>query len=78
MFPPFSTSPNSLKNMISIDFTGRDLEVLVAGLRAREDQMFRDAETYKNQGNKEAQFDCIHEWKTAQHLRERLEDYREK
>lgn len=62
--------------MFSIDFTARDLEVIIAGLRAREDQMFRDAETYKHQGNKEAQFDCIHEWKTAQALRERIQNYK--
>lgn len=42
-------------------------------LRGREDRMFRDGEIYKSQGNKVAQFDCLHEWKTAQHLRERLE-----
>lgn len=59
---------------MSIDFTASDLEVLIASLRDRENVMFNQSQIYKNQGNKEAQFDCIHEWKTAQHLRERLEN----
>lgn len=61
---------------MSIDFTASDLEVLIASLRDRENVMFNQSQIYKNQGNKEAQFDCIHEWKTAQHLRERLENYK--
>ena len=64
--------------MRSIDFTNRDLEVMIASLRDRENVMFNQSQIYKNTGNKEAQFDCIHEWKTALHLRERLENYKEK
>lgn len=59
--------------MKSIDFTEKELEVIILGLKEREDRMFRDAEEYKKQDNKLAQFDCIHEMHTAQHLRERLE-----
>ena len=59
--------------MRSIEVSDKELEVIILGLREREDRMFKDAETYKNQGNKLAQMDCIHEWKTAQNLRERLE-----
>ena len=59
--------------MFSVYFTERDLDTIIAGLREREDRMFRDAQEYKKQDNKPAQFDCIHEMHTAQHLRERLE-----
>lgn len=59
--------------MKSIDFTEKELEVIILGLKEREDRMFRDAEIYKKQDNKPAQFDCIHEMHIAQHLRERLE-----
>lgn len=59
--------------MKSIEFSERELEVIILGLKEREDRMFRDAEEYKKQENKPAQFDCIHEMHTAQHLRERLE-----
>lgn len=60
-------------NMKSIEFSEKELEAIINGLKEREDRMFRDAEIYKNQDNKPAQFDCIHEMHTAQHLRERLE-----
>ena len=59
--------------MITVDFSNKELETLIASLREREDRMFRDAEIYKKQDNKPAQFDCIHEMHTAQHLRERLQ-----
>ena len=59
--------------MFRVYFTERDLETVIAGLREREDRMSRDAQEYKRQDNKPAQFDCIHEMHTAQHLRERLE-----
>jgi hypothetical protein len=59
--------------MISVELSQKELEAVIAGLREREDRMFRDAEIYKKQDNKPAQFDCIHEMHTAQHLRERLE-----
>ena len=60
--------------MKSIEFSEKELEVIILGLKEREDRMFRDAEIYKNQGNKLAQFDCIHEMHTAIHLRERLQE----
>lgn len=59
--------------MRSVELSDKELEVIIAGLRAREDQMFKDAETYKNQGNKLAQLDCIQEWRIAQDIRERLQ-----
>ena len=59
--------------MKSIEFSEKELEVIILGLKEREDRMFRDAEIYKNQGNKLAQFDCIHEMHIAQHIRERLQ-----
>lgn len=62
--------------MISIDFTGKDLEVLIASLRDRENVMFNQSLIYKNQSNKEAQFDCLHEWKNTKILRERLENHK--
>ncbi len=59
--------------MFSVYFTKRDLEVVICSLRERENIMLNQSLIYKNQGNKPAQFDCIHEMHTAQHLRERLE-----
>lgn len=59
--------------MKSIEFSEKELEAIISGLREREDRMFRDAEIYKNQGNKLAQMDCIQEMHIATHLRERLE-----
>lgn len=64
--------------MISIDFTGKDLEVIILGLRERENIMFNQSLIYKNQGNKLAQMDCIQEWHIARDIRERLENYKEK
>lgn len=59
--------------MITIDLSNKELETIIAGLREREDRMFKDSQTYKNQDNKLAQMDCVQEWRIAQHLRERLE-----
>ena len=59
--------------MFSIEFSEKELQTIIAGLRERENRMFSDAETYKNQGNKIAQLDCIQEWHIAQDLRERLQ-----
>ena len=58
--------------MFNINLTRRDLEIIILGLKEREDRMFRDSEEYKKQDNKPAQFDCIHEMQNAKHLRERL------
>lgn len=59
--------------MITIDFSNKELETLIAGLRERETRMYNDSVQYRDQDNKLAQFDCIHEMHTAQHLRERLQ-----
>ena len=59
--------------MYSFYFSDAEIEVLSNSLREREDRMLRDAETYKKQGNKVAQMDCLNEWHATQHLRERLE-----
>ncbi len=61
--------------MVSIDFSKRELEVITYALKDREDRMFRDAQEYKNQDNKLAQFDCIREMYEAKNARERLEKY---
>jgi hypothetical protein len=59
--------------MITIDFSNKELETLIAGLKEREDRMYSDSVLYRDQDNKLAQMDCIQEWRIAQHLRERLE-----
>ena len=59
--------------MITIDFSNKELEAIIAGLRERENRMYSDSVLYRDQGNKLAQMDCIEEWRIAQHLRERLE-----
>ncbi len=64
--------------MISVELSQKELETIIAGLREREDRMFRDAEEYKKQENKLAQFDCIHEMHTAINLRERLQEIKNK
>ena len=59
--------------MIEINFSPKELEVLIAGLREREDRMYKDSVLYRDQGNKLAQMDCIEEMRIARDLRERLE-----
>jgi hypothetical protein len=59
--------------MKSIEFTEKELEVVILGLKEREDRMFRDAEIYKNQGNKVAQMDCLDEMHIAEYTRRRLQ-----
>ena len=59
--------------MITIDFSNKELETIIAGLRERETRMYSDSVQYRDQGNKLAQMDCIEEMHIAQHLRERLE-----
>jgi hypothetical protein len=59
--------------MKSIEFTEKELEVIILGLKEREDRMFRDAELYKNQGNKLAQMDCLQEMHIAEYTRRRLQ-----
>ena len=59
--------------MITIDFSNKELETIIAGLRERETRMYSDSVLYRDQGNKLAQMDCIEEMHIAQHLRKRLE-----
>lgn len=59
--------------MKSIEFSEKELEVIILGLKEREDRMFRDAELYKNQGNKLAQMDCLDEMHIAEYTRRRLQ-----
>ena len=59
--------------MIEINFSPKELETIIAGLREREDRMYKDSVLYRDQGNKLAQMDCIQEMHIAQDLRERLQ-----
>ena len=59
--------------MKSIEFSEKELEAIILGLKEREDRMYKDSVLYRDQDNKLAQMDCIEEWRIAQHLRERLE-----
>lgn len=60
--------------MHSIELTNEQMETLIESLRGRENVMFNQSQIYKNTGNKEAQMDCINEWKKAKDLRERLQE----
>lgn len=60
-------------NMVNIELSEKELEVIILGLKEREDRMFRDALEYSKQDNKPAQMDCIQEMHIAQHLKERLQ-----
>jgi hypothetical protein len=64
--------------MVRFECSEKELETIILGLKEREDRMFRDAQEYKKQDNKAAQFDCIHEMHIAQHLRERLQQIKNK
>jgi hypothetical protein len=55
-----------------IDFTSEDLKIIEEGLKERVDRMFRDHETYRLRGNKEASMDCLDEFRKAMELRERV------
>ena len=59
--------------MTELSFSPKELETLIAGLREREDRMYKDSVLYRDQGNKLAQMDCIEEMHIAQDLRERLQ-----
>ena len=61
-------------DMKSIEFSEKELEVIILSLRERENIMFNQSLIYKNQDNKLAQMDCVEEWRIAQHLRERLQE----
>lgn len=62
-----------MNNMITVELSKKELEVIVSGLRERERRMYSDSVLYRDQDNKPAQMDCIQEMHIAQHLRERLE-----
>ena len=60
--------------MITVNFSKNELEAVIAGLREREDKMYSYSLTYRDDGNKVAQMDCLAEMKNARQLRERLQD----
>lgn len=64
--------------MIEINFSEKELETLIQSLRERESIMYNQSLIYRNQGNKLAQMDCIEEMRIAQHLRERLQEFKNK
>ena len=59
--------------MIEINFSPKELETIIAGLRERAARMYKDSVLYRDQGNKLAQMDCIEEMRIARDLRERLQ-----
>jgi hypothetical protein len=64
--------------MIEINFSEKELETLIQSLRERESIMYNQSLIYRNQGNKLAQMDYIEEMRIAQHLRERLQEIKNK
>jgi hypothetical protein len=64
--------------MKNIKLSEKELEVIIQSLRERENIMFNQSLIYKNQDNKPAQMDCIEEMHIAQHLRERLQETKNK
>ena len=60
--------------MITIDFSQKELDTIIAGLRERENRMYRDSELYRDQGNKIAQMDCLDEMHIAEYTRRRLQE----
>lgn len=60
--------------MITVNFSKNELEAVIAGLREREEKMYSYSLTYRDDGNKVAQMDCLAEMKNARQLRERLQD----
>ena len=60
--------------MIEINFSQKELETIIAGLRERENRMYRDSELYRDQGNKIAQMDCLDEMHIAEYTRRRLQE----
>ena len=59
--------------MISVELSQKELETIIAGLRERENRMYRDSELYRDQGNKMAQMDCLDEMHIAEYTRRRLQ-----
>lgn len=60
--------------MIEISFSQKELESIIAGLREREDRMYKDSVLYRDQGNKIAQMDCLDEMHIAEYTRRRLQE----
>lgn len=60
-------------NMITIEVSKKELEVIIAGLRERETRMYNDSVQYRDQGNKVAQMDCLDEMHIAEYTRRRLQ-----
>lgn len=65
-------------NMKSIEFSEKELETIIEGLRERETRMYRDSELYRDQGNKIAQMDCLDEMHIAEYTRRRLQAIKNK
>jgi len=63
----------SATDMITVNFSKNELEAIIAGLQEREQRMYNDSLTYRDQGNRIAQLDCLGEMNVAHTLRERLE-----
>lgn len=55
-----------------MELSKEELEIIGCALGEREARMLGYAELYKNQGNREAQMDCINEWRKAYKLHERV------
>lgn len=58
----------------NIEFSEKELNIIILGLQEREDRMFRDSEECKKWGNKIGQMDCLSEFKMARELRRKLEE----
>lgn len=64
--------------MISVELSQKELETIIAGLRERENRMYKDSELYRDQGNKMAQMDCLDEMHIAEYTRRRLQAIKNK
>ena len=57
---------------MKVELTKEELDIVCHALTLRENAMLRDAETYRDQKNLEAQKDCMDEWRKTDKLHERL------
>ena len=64
--------------MISVELSQKELETIIAGLKERENRMYKDSELYRDQGNKMAQMDCLDEMHIAEYTRRRLQALKNK
>ena len=55
-----------------MNFTKEELEIISHALMLRECRMLGDAEVYRDDGNKEAQADCMQEWRKTHNLNEKI------